>query len=288
MEAFEALYEMWPNKGQKAQTKLAYDYVSKKFNYSPNDYVKAAQVWMDRASDFQKDKQLLANWLRDEKFIVALNEIAASGGLSNCLQSIQMYRDAAVVVMGEWNRLRRGWWAKVEDIKGRSIFVEDALRNQFFQSNWSKALQRAHRIFEYAERDSIGNCKLRPTIEWFCSIEDNTVARILEGYWGNPAPKTEIKRYPKTDLAEKDKPVLSMMLAITKQNIEYNIQQDVADRWKVLITKEEVRMMDGNTIAYTKPLPTTQSQLIFLYQDMVDEAKLNNGDAPKVEELGFA
>jgi len=184
MDDFDELYQLWPNKRDKANTKLAYDYVTSKHQLSRGDYLKAAELWSFKANDFTRANQQLANWLRDEKFLVELQEIASSGGLAQALHHAGMFRDAAVVVAGEWNRLRAAWWSSVENIKDRSYLVETALRNEFWQANWSKALHIAANVLKYAARDSIGNIVLKPNLAWFCDLKENTVSKLMEGDYG--------------------------------------------------------------------------------------------------------
>lgn len=272
-DTFETIYELWPNKGGKGPTRLAFDFIQKKHNFSGPDYIKAAKVWIARASDFQRDNQTLKNWLHDEKFIDDLNDIKTSGGLENALKNIQMFRDAASIVLHEWNRLRRPWWAKVDDITGRSYVVEQALRDEYFQRKWQVALEKLKHLMEYAERDSLGNIKLKPDIEWFCDIKEKTVARIMEGYYGFVQPKTVITKFEKSDA---DKDFVRDILAVTRQNIENDIKQEVAGDWKVIRRMVDIRLTYKGTVIEKKEMPLTRADQDALYRTMVNQANTFN------------
>jgi hypothetical protein len=269
-EAFEELWSLWPNKSGKAQTRLAYDYIIKNHPYSSQDYIKAAKLWIEKATDFQHENQLLKNWLHDEKFIVEIDEIKSSGGFENAIKNVQMYQSAAVVVLGEWNRLRRPWWAKVDDINGRSYVVEKALRDEYFQRKWKIALAKLVDLMEYPERDSIGKIKLQPTIDWFCDAGEKTVARIIEGYYGFVKPKTVIQKFDKPDV---DKDFVRDILAVTRQNIENKeIKQVVEGDWKVIKRMTEIRLTYKGVTIETKDMPLTRNDQDALYRTMVNTA----------------
>lgn len=275
-DTFDELYDLFPNKGGKGPTKLAFEFVRKNHNYSSLDYVKAATLWLAKASEFQRQNQTLKNWLHDEKFVTELDEIAASGNIDNALKNVQMFKDASVVVLGEWNRLRRGWWAKVDDIQGRSYVVEQALRDEYFQRKWPYALNKLKDLMEYAQRDGIGNIRLQPTIDWFCDIKERTVARIIEGYYGFVKPKTLITEFEKPEV---DKDFIRDILAVTRQNIESNVKQEVAGDWKVIRRITEIRLVYKGVTIESKEMPLTRNDQDALYRTMVNQAnQFNNID----------
>lgn len=275
-DTFDELYDLFPNKGGKGPTKLAFEFVRKNHPFSGPDYIKAAELWLAKATDFQRQNQLLRNWLHDEKFLVELDEIKSSGGFENALKNIQMYKDASVVVLGEWNRLRRGWWAKVDDIEGRSYIVEQALRDEYFQRKWRLALEKLKDLMEFAERDGLGNIKLQPTIDWFCDIKEKTVARILEGYYGFVKPKHVIKTFPKENI---DKNFIRDIIAVTKQNIENDVKQEVSGDWKVIQRMTEIRLTYKGKTIDSKEMPLIRNDQDALYRTMVNQAnQFNNID----------
>lgn len=251
MDYFDDLYASWPIKKDKANVKLAYDFNLKKHDYSPLDYIKAAKLWLAKASDFQIANQLLGNWLRDEKFITELDEIARSGGLEQALENAQIFKDLSTVVVGEWNRLKQPWWPGVQDVEARQHIIEKALRNEFFQKNWQKALLCARGVFKYAVRDSIGNIKLTPTIEWFCDIEQAHVSKILEGYFGKedkPIPRANMQR-PKFD--HEDQTEISNIL----QGAIQQIKGEVTPNWLVKVSFTKIDLVYKGTVIQSHNLP---------------------------------
>jgi len=271
MEAnFDELYKTWPNQRDKAGTKLAYDFILKKHHYSELDLLKAAKLWAFQASDFQHQHQLLANWLRDEKFIEYIKTIEASGGFDKALEHAQMFRDAAVVVCGQWNRLRRNWWTTVDNIKDRSYAVEKALHNNFWQANWSRALELARNIFEYPSRDSIGNIKLIPSIEWFCDLEEQNVSKIIEGYFGKPTKKTDIPKLTRSKFSEEDWQEIKSCLMSTKDKILK------IEAWQVRKTFISISLCYHNTTIEAHKMPHLKDDQEAVEADLKAKAKIFN------------
>lgn len=278
MDDFEELYKLWPTKGDKANTKLAYDFVLNKFNNSPRDYIKAAELWLFKASPFQKDRQTLANWLRDEKFEPELREIKQSGGLAQAIEHAQIFKDLAMVVMGEWNRLRRGWWAKIEDFDGRSYCVTVALRDEFFQKNWQRALSAAVNIFQYASRDSIGRIELTPSIEWFCDLNERNAAKLLEGHFGKAHKPTVIERLERPVFDPSDKADLRELFSLTKANIKEKaeLKKQTDGPWKVRRRIDVLQLTYKGVVILEEPMPYKEEDIIAAQNTLLAQANLHN------------
>lgn len=272
---FEQLYKMWPNKGDKANTRLAYDFVYKKYELSGPDYLKAAELWIFKANDFLRKNQLLANWLRDEKFQPEIQEIASAGGISNALANAQLYRDVAHTVLHEWNRLRRPWWGKVEDFEANSYWCEQALRNEFFQKNWQRALAKAVQLFQYPERDAQGRQVVHPTISWFCDLKDFTVSKILEGEYGHVA-KTEIQRYSRETWSDEDKrEIESEFNKFWETTLDLKKQQTEGP-WKVVMSFTKITMLYNNTTVRSEVLPRLKSDQNALHNTWLSQVETYN------------
>lgn len=287
-ESFDELYRMWPLKNDKANTRLAYDFVYKKYDYSGPDYLKAAELWIFKASPFQKQNQQLANWLRDEKFVPELGEIAASGGdITRALEACQLYKDLAIVVMGEWNRQRRPWWAKIEDFKDHSFVCERALRNEFFQKNWQSALAKAAVLFKYPERDATGRQVVTPTISWFCNIDERIVARIIEGDFGHPT-KTEVPKFTRDTFTPDDKVQISTLFNNFKEQFAEPNKRKPVEKvdgdWRIVTSFTTIKLMYKTNVIDQQTMPPLREDQEALSQTMQAQANQFNktGYAPSV------
>lgn len=285
---FDDLYRMWPLKQDKGNTRLAFDFVYKQHGFSGPDYLKAAELWIFKASPFQKQHQQLANWLRDEKFLPELAEIAAQGGdLTRTLETAQLYRDLAVVVMGEWNRQRRPWWAKIEDTVNHSFVCERALRNEFFQKNWQAALAKAVLLFKYPERDAQGRQVVTPNITWFCDLDERIVSRIIEGDFGHPQ-KTEVPQFTRDQFTPDDKRELRSLFENFKEQFaepgERKKIEPVPGDWSVTMTFTTITTKYKNRVIKQEPLPMKNEDQQAMYDTMLAQANRFNkeGYAPSL------
>ena len=189
--------------------------------------------------------------------------------------------------MGEWNRLRRPWWAKIEDAKEHSFVCERALRNEFFQKNWQMALAKARVLFKYPERDATGRQVVTPTISWFCSIDDRIVSRIIEGDFGWPT-KTDVPNFTKTSLSEDDKYQLAALFDNFKEqfgepNKKKKIEPTAGD-WKVTTTFTSIKLSYKGNIIDQQSLPPLKEDQEALAQTLQAQANQFNktGYAPSI------
>lgn len=112
-------------------------------------------------------------------------------------EKLELERREAYQLVELWNEKCYSHWCKNLDIDSKVPMARKALRDEFFKNNWKKALDKAHKLFQYKAREGTKHSKLILTFRWFCdtTLYKHTVMRLIEGEYGEP--ETDLaKRYP--------------------------------------------------------------------------------------------
>ena len=115
-------------------------------------------------------------------------------------EKLEIERREAIDLIYLWNEKCYPHWCKALDVDAKIPIARKALKDDFFKNNYKKALDKAHKIFQYKAREGTKHFKLILTLRWFCdiSIFKHTVMRLMEGEYGEPEADL-VKKYARKE-----------------------------------------------------------------------------------------
>lgn len=201
-EAFKPIWTEWLNKEGPSAAIKAFGLKLKEG--IPLSQIKlACNIYsMEHAAEDPKYTHKLSNFLNHDHW---KDTVEATANPEAYRRRLEDKQNAADEVAKAWTELRKPHWAQVVDLRSARGVALVSLRDQFFESNWKKALDNLTKIFQYKRRESEPHSKLILTFNWFCvtSPTKHTVARILEGYYGHPVEESTSKKYTYSEEEEK-------------------------------------------------------------------------------------
>lgn len=177
---FDALWDKWPNKKQAESSFRAFCYTIEQKFATDEELAKAIDNWMEEASTIQKSTTVFGDWLRTGAYkpFITLDRVSQS----------RLLKEAEELI-NHWNKHKRLWWQTVVDYETRIPLVANALRREFFREHWKEAFSKLWFLFKKRRKDNEWMEKITPSITWFIyegsDTVSNTIARILEGEFGN-------------------------------------------------------------------------------------------------------
>lgn len=183
---FEEVWNLWPCKKDKVSSKKAFSWAFNQKWFKIEEIKECVKIYTLRESEFTKERQIFGNWLRENRYQDILKEVRENGA-ANIKENEDELEKEALYIIEFWNKNKRKWWSRVDDIEGRKEVVKKALRNKYFKDNWKKGMKWLFFLFKSRRYDTEYMSKIIPSIPWFCyhGEDYSTISRILEGEFGN-------------------------------------------------------------------------------------------------------
>lgn len=201
---FQQIWDIWPNKRDKLSSQKAFEWGHSQGWFTVTELSSCVRLYCESEPEVVKSKQVLGNWIRENKYKPFLESIR-NVGIDNALIQQSKDNELARKICQVWNEKKRVWWLEIVDINDRAKHVESALKDEFFRENWEKGIEYLRDLFKRRRMESEYLRNLVPSITWFCNREHNVLAKILEGEYGrpkrkkttvsNPDPSSELDRH---------------------------------------------------------------------------------------------
>ena len=206
IEAFQEIWEFWPNQDDKAGSMTGLKYIATSQKLIKDKLVLAAMAYVSEV-DVEYCHRL-GNWMRDNHY---LNQYSLDDAdLKSIIKEATERTKQAETLIDNWNKCHDACdkFLPCLAIGDRLILVKKAMKNQFFRDNWCDALKKFYKLMSASFPDDDSRNYIKPTIQWFCttSADKFSVARILEGEYGEPPRRKKPKPKPETHESEFSNP----------------------------------------------------------------------------------
>lgn len=191
---FERIWDRWPNKDNPIASE-------KIFNVCIDQgadikLVEKSCIIYSIENEGQEFTYSLRNYLGQDLW---KDYVEGCKDLDSYRKHLEERRNKAIEVIDYWNKIRRPFWCECLDIDSRIPIATKAIKDEFFEKNWKKALDILRELFRIKPRDNDKFRNLTFSLTWFCDTHKHTVLSIMEGQYGRPFKESK-KRVTKINV----------------------------------------------------------------------------------------